>query len=117
MRSSEKKNMPPGGGSVENLWGTKIQNTIFYPKNTFLISKSYSEHVSNVEKCRECVFEHQNTIWGQEMTFLEKIRRLPKKSSENLSPPWGGRGSLLRLRPGGKSSWGVKVFLLLTFTR
>ena len=29
---------------------------------------------------------------NSQMTFLEKIRRLPKKSSENLSPPRGGEG-------------------------
>ena len=78
----------PGGSSSKFLrpW-TKIQKYDFDPKNTFLISKSYSEHVSNVERCRGCVFEHQNTIWSKETTFFRKI---PEISSKFLPPPGGG---------------------------
>ena len=74
-RGDQKKKHAPGGyPSSKNLcFSPKPKNTIFDPKNTFLISKSYSEHVSNVERCRECVFEHQNTIWSQKMENLKKI--------------------------------------------
>ena len=67
-----------GGSSYGNLTddhaekkkSKKSQKSYFHPQNTFLISKSYSEHVLSVEKCRRCVFEHQNTIWSKETTYF-----------------------------------------------
>ena len=63
--------LPPGESST----GSKNLCFSLKPKNTFLISKSYSEHVSNVDRCRECVFEHQNTFWDKETTFFGKSHK------------------------------------------
>ena len=48
--------------TIEKNWSFSLvilvrKNRTFHPENTFLISKSYSEHVSSVEECRRCVFD------------------------------------------------------------
>ena len=74
---------PLGGVSMDVLWERslsltdptprlKIPKYYFQLQNTFLISNSCSEHVSSVEKCRRCVFEHHNTVWSKETTYFGK---------------------------------------------
>ena len=63
-----------GGSSITNLsCGSPRPKIPKMSGNTFLISKSYSEHVSSVEKCRRCVFEHKKTFlqFGNNI-FLKK---------------------------------------------
>jgi len=63
---------PPPSPRGEGVQSVQIWTIPFSSPKYVLISKSYSEHVSSVEKCRRCVFEHQNTIWSKETTYFWK---------------------------------------------